>query len=94
MLPGRGGVELDDGRLVRSWTKDGDAPLFTSSDRVRQPGNVVGQSEADELMCVASWLDANAGKLRLYEVEGSLCSAYPPLARFMAGPGAKRRKQR
>ncbi len=93
-LPGRGGVELDEGRLLRSWSTDGDAPLFAMSERVHQPGNVVDQSEADELMCVASWLEANAARLRLHVVEGSLCSAYPPLGKFMAGPGAKRRRQR
>ncbi len=102
-VPGTGGIELDGGRLVRSWTDDGDAPLFPVADFVvaDEPdrglggrGSVVARADADELACVASWIDQHATRLRLLDVTGRLASAHPRLAGFVAGPGGYRRRER
>ena len=37
---------------------------------------------ADELSCVAAWLDKEAAVLRLVHSDGGLMSAYPPLPSF------------
>ena len=92
-LPGKGGAELERGRLIRSWTSDGNAPLFATSDLTRLPGGAVDRGEADELMCVGTWLDTHASKLRVHSVSGELSTAYPPLTQFNAGPLVNRRRE-
>lgn len=37
---------------------------------------------ADELACVASWLDKESGRLRVLHADGALTSPYPPLPAF------------
>ena len=39
---------------------------------------------ADELACVGTWLDAEAGRLRLVHCDGELASPLPRLPRFEA----------
>ncbi len=102
-LPGVGGVELDEGRLVRSWadappgvTNDtlalpfpAPAPLPTSaatgsSDRVDAP---IPREQADELLCVARWLDAKAGRVRLVHCDQGLASSLPVLPTYEPARG-------
>jgi hypothetical protein len=47
---------------------------------------------ADELTCVAAWLDAQAGKVRLLSAEHGLASPLPRLPTFTPrrGPDARR----
>lgn len=40
---------------------------------------------ADELACVAGWLDEHAGAVRLVHVDGELSSGLPPVPDFEAG---------
>ncbi|MCB0991266.1 MAG: DEDD exonuclease domain-containing protein [Acidimicrobiales bacterium] len=97
--PGRGGAEIVAGRLVNTWSTDGDVPLFSPTD-IGAPGPepagpfgpVLDGSAADEIICVASWLDSNAADLRLLQVEGQWSSATISLPRFAAakGVGTKR----
>ncbi|HEY4376456.1 MAG TPA: hypothetical protein VGM93_04830, partial [Acidimicrobiales bacterium] len=39
---------------------------------------------ADELTCVAAWLDREAAKVRLVHCDGGLASAFPALPSFAA----------
>jgi len=93
-IPGHGGAELDRGLLSRSWTTEGDAPLFSAADLTRLPGDAVDRVEADELMCVGAWLDKNASLVRLHSVSGEFTSQYPALQQFAAAPGSRRKSQR
>jgi DNA polymerase-3 subunit epsilon len=81
-----GWVELDRGRLTRSWV-EGEFPLAPQVGGIpAHDGPLDGwipTDVADELACVASWLDANAPRVRLVQCEGMLASrvpAVPPLA--------------
>jgi DNA polymerase-3 subunit epsilon len=82
-----GCVELDCGRLTRTWI-DGELPLTAAvaggdPDREGAPDPWIPGDVADELACVASWLDANARAVRLVQCDGLLVSAVPavpPLA--------------
>jgi len=64
---------LDGGRLVL-----GDAaelfPALTQTDDERRL--------ADELACVAEWLDRRAGRMRLVSCDGELASPLPRLPTF------------
>jgi len=90
-VPGHGGAELENGLLVRTWTADGDAPLFSTSTFNRLPGNVIDRGEADELMCIGAWLEKNASLVRVKEVTGKYASKYPALGLFVAAPGARQK---
>ena len=43
---------------------------------------------ADELSCVASWLDREAARVRVVHCEGGLASPFPPLPSFEPAPVA------
>ncbi|NOX28577.1 MAG: DEDD exonuclease domain-containing protein [Actinobacteria bacterium] len=86
-LPGVGGAEISRGRLVRSWTEYGTAPLFGPSTSPVDSGDQARAAD-DELRCIASWLDANASELRLQDLDGVLSSKLPRLADFDARPSA------
>jgi len=43
---------------------------------------------ADELSCVAAWLDREAGRVRVVHCEGGLASPFPPLPSFEPAPVA------
>ncbi|HEY2814222.1 MAG TPA: DEDD exonuclease domain-containing protein [Acidimicrobiales bacterium] len=93
-----GWVELDGGRLTRAWSEGelplgtaapsapsasaGDAGTEYTSTAPGAPAGWIPIDLADELACVASWLDANAGRVRLVRCDGLLAStvpAVPPL---------------
>ncbi|MGI9022294.1 MAG: DEDD exonuclease domain-containing protein [Acidimicrobiales bacterium] len=48
----------------------------------------------DELACVASWLDAEAHRVRLVHCDGELSSVLPPIPRFTPARAKKLQKQR
>ncbi len=91
-------AELDHGRLVRSWALDGrggqaEVPLPLDLDPAAAdelggpaPGDEMSQTLpralADELACVAAWLDKEAAVLRLVHCQGGLTSGYPDLPSF------------
>jgi DNA polymerase-3 subunit epsilon len=43
------------------------------------PGSPLPKSVADELACVAAWLDKEAGRIRVVHADEGLASAYPAL---------------
>jgi DNA polymerase-3 subunit epsilon len=90
-----GTVELVAGRLVRSWAgvvADAELPFAPAP-----PGGdhraPVPTELADELACVAAWLDREAHRLRVTTCDGELASPLRPLPRFdpvaRPGPGPK-----
>ena len=66
---------LDCGRLLRPGT------LLDTAEFV-DPNLPLPRHLADELNCVGTWLDAEAGRLRLLHCEGELASSLPRLPRF------------
>jgi DNA polymerase-3 subunit epsilon len=95
---GAGGAELHAGRLTRSWpTTAGSAPAGAGpspgstvpdprlpfSTGVSTPFPPPPPRDlADELMCVAAWLDAHADAFRLVSTEHGLSSVLPRVASF------------
>ena len=91
-IPGRSGAELQQGRLVRAWTVDrsgitalpfdGVDDPFATVDPTSPTDGPLGKDEADELACVAAWVDKEAAKIRLVHAEGIFASPYPSLPRY------------
>jgi DNA polymerase-3 subunit epsilon len=76
VVEGQGGerVVLGGGRLLA-----GAAPVLDLDDDPRGP---LPRELADELACVAAWLDAEAPRVRLVACDGELCSPLPKLPCF------------
>ncbi len=56
------------------------APL---GDDHSEPGQPVPKAMADELACVAAWLDKEAGRIRVIHSDRGLASAYPALPSYV-----------
>ena len=102
-LPGHGGIALDHGRLVHVWdaaqlpfaiADDGsagrddcdplDAPL-------RDPLAPVPRELADELACIASWMERSAATVVVEHCDGELATPLPLLPSFAPRGGIARR---
>jgi DNA polymerase III subunit epsilon len=92
-----GGAELAGGRLVRTWadgaaergdepTAPVDAPaLPLALEPEPEPAPASGplpRHLADEVACVAAWLEANAHRVRLRSCDGELASPLPVLPSY------------
>ncbi len=81
--PGRGGAEFRDGLLMQAWGEEavGHPTLeFPPASGERPvPGEPIPRDIADELNCVAAWLDSESHLLRLEHCDGTLAD---PLARI------------
>ena len=88
---GRGGAEVHNGVLVHAW--DGDAaptlPLGTGPEPppVDRP---LPAALVDEVGCIAGWLDAEAGRVRLEHSDQGLASKLSRLPAFLPGRGGAR----
>jgi hypothetical protein len=83
-LPGQGGAEVYNGRLVSAWTDDGQPRLgFDSDPSSPESGRPIASDEVDELRCIVSWLDRRAHRLRLVHADEPLRSPYPRLPDFV-----------
>jgi hypothetical protein len=51
-------------------------------DALPEPGGAVPKALADELLCVAAWLERHGAVLRLEHVEGELAEPLTPLRRY------------
>jgi DNA polymerase-3 subunit epsilon len=73
-------VELDGGRLLRAWSV-GELALGVACEPP-EPSDVgwLPAALADELTCVAAWLDKNARRVRLVRCDGTLASVLPALS--------------
>lgn len=90
------GAEIRRGRLVRSWPRAiaeaprvgrlpgiAGTPLEAIPDDPGAPGTGPLPKElADEVLCVTRWLDDNADRLRVVQVEGEASSTLPRLPSF------------
>ena len=97
-VPGRGGARLVRGRVVEAWTEDAadapprlpldGAPSRPPPDRpaslfsLPEPGPPVSPQEAEELLCVAAWLDRHAGSAQVVDEHGPLAWPLPPVPSF------------
>src|SRR5439155_4037290 len=70
-------VELQGGRLLRAWTVGELALGVACEPPEASADDWVPAPLADELACVASWLDRNAGRVRLVRCDGTLASVLP-----------------
>jgi DNA polymerase-3 subunit epsilon len=89
-LPGQGGAVLQSGQLLAAWAGP-DIPLVPDGPAAGTPPahEALPRHLADELLCVAAWMDRRAGELRLVGCDGELASPLPPLPRLAAPvPGA------
>jgi DNA polymerase-3 subunit epsilon len=70
-------VELDGGRLLRAWSV-GELALGVGCEPPEaSTTGWVPPALADELACVAAWLDKNARRVRLVHCDGTLASPLP-----------------
>ena len=88
-----GGVALDHGRLQSAWG-EGELPRLglpaTTTDRLlrsEEPLAPLDRELADELGCIASWLEKNAPDLTLDHCDGVLSSTLPALPSFTPRKG-------
>jgi DNA polymerase-3 subunit epsilon len=83
LSPGRGGAEFCDGLLVQAWRANaaGDPTLEfpPASGKRPVPGEPIPRDIADELNCVAAWLESESHLLRLEHCDGTLAD---PLTRI------------
>jgi DNA polymerase-3 subunit epsilon len=91
-LPGRGHAELAGGVLVRSWLDDGAVPLWLDTRPAAPTAGPLPRDVADEVWCVAGWLDKQAGRVELVHCDGALASPYPPLDTFQPAVGVGGRR--
>jgi DNA polymerase-3 subunit epsilon len=97
-LADRSGAELRRGALVRAWapsaTGSGGQLSLVLRDEGRTPevpaSGPLPRDQVDELAVVASWLEHNAGRLRLLHVESGLAWPLPWVAGFEPVRGADR----
>ena len=90
-----GGVTLDHGRLHSAWGEGelpslGSPSITTSGDQLFtcvEPLPPLEKERADELGCIASWLDKNAPTLTLDHCDGMLTSTLPALPSFAPRKG-------
>lgn len=73
-----GGALLDRGRLVAAWSRDGEPaahPPATQGPEPVPPGPPEGplpRHLADEVLCVAAWIERRADRVRLVSCDGEL----------------------
>ena len=79
-VPGRGGIELDGGLLVRSWS--GAQPPLTLAMAPASPPGPLPRHLADEVAVVAAWLEREAHRVRLVSSSDGLTSPAGRLPRF------------
>ncbi len=75
------GAELHNGRLVATWSADGEQPQLVLLDGAPE------EPDDDELNCVASWLEAEAARVRIRSCEGTLASPTRPIPSFQPRRG-------
>jgi DNA polymerase-3 subunit epsilon len=77
-------VELDGGRLRRAWS-DGELPLSVACGPPdASDASWLPPALADELSCVAAWLEKHAPRVRLVHCDGVLASPLPALPELAA----------
>jgi DNA polymerase-3 subunit epsilon len=78
-------AEVRNGILVRTWSGDSGLPLELGPDP--PGGGPLPRALADEVGCIASWLEAEAGRVTLEHCDGGLASDLDTLPSFRPGAG-------
>ena len=81
-VAGEGRSVLEGGRLVGVWEGAGATGAAAPDDPTGETTGPVPKHLADELACVARWLDARTASVRLVACEGTLAWPLPRLPRF------------
>ncbi|HVM05296.1 MAG TPA: DEDD exonuclease domain-containing protein [Acidimicrobiales bacterium] len=94
-VEGEGGAVLDRGRLVSAGAGTaGATPLPFEAPAPADAGDgPLPRHLADEVLCVASWLDRAAGRVRLARCDAPLVTPLPELPRFEPGGGTNRQRR-
>jgi hypothetical protein len=90
-VAGEGGAIVDRGRLVAAWP-DGDGPGLLAEFELAPFGldqDPLPRHLADEVACVAAWLDTRAGRIRLIDGGQGLSWPIPALPRFDPAPTSR-----
>jgi DNA polymerase III subunit epsilon len=83
-----GGAELRNGILITTWADGGSLPLgFNTGPDPPSPDVPLPRALADEVSCIAGWLDAEAGRVRLEHSDGGLASSVDVLPSFRPAGG-------
>jgi DNA polymerase-3 subunit epsilon len=83
-----GGAEVHNGVLVRTWSDVAIPELpFALGPEPPPADRPLPLALADEVGCIAGWLDAEAARVRLEHCDGGLASLVDPLPSFRPGPG-------
>jgi DNA polymerase-3 subunit epsilon len=90
-LPGRGGADLEHGRLLRVWGPGAEPDAPATPSLSTDPGALppLSRDRADEVLCIAAWLDKAAGEVVLERCEGQLSSPLPALPTFLPAKGRR-----
>ena len=91
-VPGKGCAELCHGRLVRSWADDGSLPLGVTEPVDASAAGPLPRDEADEVWCIAGWLEQQAAEVRLVHCDQGLASPFPRVDSFEPAKGITRRR--
>jgi DNA polymerase-3 subunit epsilon len=82
-----GGAEVHNGVLVRTWADEQPVLPLASGPEPPPSDQPLPLALADEVGCIAGWLDAEAGRVRLEHCDGGLASRVGALPSFQAGGG-------
>ena len=67
----------------------GSRPVEMRPDELPEPGRAVPKALAEELLCVAAWLERHSHRVRLEWVDGTFASPLPALPRYAPRPTAR-----
>jgi hypothetical protein len=88
-LSGGGGAEVHGGLLARTWSESEAAQsALTLADEPAAERLAAGPLPAhlaDEVSCVATWLESESGRVRLEHCDGTYCSPLRPVPSFEPG---------
>jgi DNA polymerase-3 subunit epsilon len=77
-----GGAVVEHGRLVATWSDNGAVPPASLLDAVGPVEGPLPKELADELSCVAAYLEQRAARVRLVSCDGTLAWPLPRLPSF------------
>jgi hypothetical protein len=72
---------------VRTWASDQPALPLATGPEPPPSDQPLPLALADEVGCIAGWLDAEAARVRLEHCDGGLASRVGPLPSFQPGAG-------
>ena len=87
-VPGQGGVEVHDGRLVRAWPAgvdpDAELPFAPDSTVTTTTTTLLTHAAADEAHVIATWIDGHAHHVELDVCAAGFAEPFPHVPTFSA----------